>query len=287
MNKIGIFYAYWVRNWEADYHNYIDKAADIGFDVLELGVGDVIEMSLTDRKHLKQHAADRNLTLTYSVGLSPTMDPSSPDLSTREKSIEYLKKICGKLGDLGGGDLGGVTYSSWPASMPAGESDKKPYFERSMESMKRVVRSAEENNVTFHLEVTNRYEGYLLTSCSEAVDYVDAINSPNVKILLDTFHMNIEEDFFYEAILKAGNRLGHFHIGENNRMPPGYGHIPWAEIGSAFRQINFTGCVVMEPFILPGGTIGQDIKLYRDLSQNLDLDQEARKALQFIRGVLK
>jgi len=55
---------------------------------------------------------------------------------------------------------------------------------------------------------------------------------------LDTFHINIEEDFVGDSILKAGDRLGHLHIGENNRMPPGYGHIPWTEVSSALRKID-------------------------------------------------
>ena len=99
--------------------------------------------------------------------------------------------------------------------------------------------------------------------------------------------MNIEEDFAAQAILEAGDKLGHFHIGENNRKPPGYGHIPWTEIGAALRRINYQGYVVMEPFLMPGGQVGRDIKVFRDLSANLDLDQEARKALLFMRGVLK
>jgi len=85
----------------------------------------------------------------------------------------------------------------------------------------------------------------------------------------------------------ADFHLGHFHVGENNRMPPGFGHIPWAEIGAALRKIKYQGYVVMEPFLMPGGQVGRDIKVFRDLSINLDLDEEARKALLFMRGVLK
>lgn len=105
--------------------------------------------------------------------------------------------------------------------------------------------------------------------------------------MLDTFHMNIEEDFCGQAILKAGDQLGHFHVGENNRMPPGYGHISWKEIAAALRKIDYQGYVVMEPFLIPGGEIGRDIKVFRDLRGDLDLDKEARKALLFMRNVLK
>jgi D-psicose/D-tagatose/L-ribulose 3-epimerase len=153
--------------------------------------------------------------------------------------------------------------------------------------MQEAVRAAENNSVYFNVEVVNRFEQYLINTVDEALDYVNAVGSPNARVMLDTFHMNIEEDFCGEAILKAGDHLGHFHIGENNRMPPGYGHIPWTEIAAALRKIDYQGDVVMEPFLMPGGQIGRDIKVFRDLSVGLDLDEEARKALLFMRGVLK
>ena len=70
-------------------------------------------------------------------------------------------------------------------------------------------------------------------------------------------------------------------------MPPGYGRIPWTELATALRKIKYNGYVVMEPFLMPGGQIGRDIKVFRDLSVGLDLDEEAQKALMFMRGVLK
>ena len=79
------------------------------------------------------------------------------------------------------------------------------------------------------------------------------------------------------------------HTGEANRRLPGKGRLPWLEIGNALRAIAFTGDVVMEPFVLQGGTIGREIKVWRDLSDNADearLDQEAKKALEFSRYVI-
>jgi D-psicose/D-tagatose/L-ribulose 3-epimerase len=152
--------------------------------------------------------------------------------------------------------------------------------------MRKAVKAAEYSNVIFSMEVVNRFEQFIMNTCDEALDYVNAVDSSNAKIMLDTFHMNIEEDFIGKAIIKAGDKLGHLHIGENNRMPPGYGHIPWAEVSTAINKINYRGAVVMEPFLVPGGEVGRDIKVYRDLSVNLDLDLEAQKALMFMREIL-
>lgn len=287
MNKIGIYYAYWTHEWDADFHPFVDKVADIGFDILEVNAGTIARMSAEERHRLKAHADERGLSLTYCVGLPHAYDVASPDDSVRRKGIDYLIQMAKAVGEMGGGKIGGIIYSAWPANMPAGVSDKRPYLERSIASMKEAAKAAEDNRVLFNVEVVNRFEQYLLNTAAEAVAYVEAVGSPNVKILLDTFHLNIEEDFIGEALRKTGDKLGHFHIGENNRMPPGYGHIPWTEISAALRDIHYTGDVVMEPFVLPGGQVGSDIKVYRDLSVGLDLDEEARKALLFMRGVLK
>ena len=287
MNRIGIYYAYWTHDWDADFHPFVDKVAELGFDVLEVNAGTIADMTPEERQSLKEHADDRGISLSHCIGLPPEYDIASEDEGIRENGIAYLERIAEAIGEMGGGNLSGIIYSSWPATMPEGETDKRPYFDRSVASMKRAIKAAESNNVIFNMEVVNRFEQFLINTCDEALAYVEAVDSPNAMIMLDTFHMNIEESFIGEAIQKAGDRLGHFHIGENNRMPPGYGHIPWTQVSAALRKIDYRRYVVMEPFLMPGGEVGRDIKVFRDMSIDLDLDDEARKALMFIRGLLK
>jgi D-psicose/D-tagatose/L-ribulose 3-epimerase len=287
MNKVGIYYAYWTHDWDADFHPFLDKASELGFNVLEVNGGIVGNMTPKERKGLKDHADERGIELSYCIGLPHKYDIASQDKKVREDGVAFLKRMAASIGEMGGGILGGIIYGSWPATMPDGETDKRPYFERSVESMREAIKAAEDSNVYFNMEVVNRFEQFLFNTCDEAIQYVEAVGSPNAKVMLDTFHMNIEENFLGEAILKTDDKLGHFHIGENNRMPPGHGHIPWTEIGAALGKINYGGYVVMEPFLMPGGEVGRDIKVFRDLSVGMDLDEEARQALQFIRGVLK
>jgi D-psicose/D-tagatose/L-ribulose 3-epimerase len=287
MNKIGIYYAYWTHDWDVDFHPFIDRVADLGFDILEVNAGTIANMTSEERRSLKSHADNKGIALSYCIGLPKQYDIASEDKAVRENGIAFLQKMAGAIGEMGGGNLTGIIYSYWPGTLPEGETDKRPYFERSVAGMQEAIKAAEDNDVFFCMEVVNRFEQYLLNTCDEAIAYVDAVGSPNARILLDTFHMNIEENFIGEAIEKAGDKLGHLHIGENNRLPPGYGHIPWTELGNALRRINYQKFVVMEPFLMPGGEVGRDIKVFRDMSVDLELDEEARKALLFIRGVLK
>src|SRR5260370_32644275 len=96
--------------------------------------------------------------------------------------------------------------------------------------------------------------------------------------------MNIEEDSLRGSIVEAGAWLGHFHLGETNRRPPGRARMPWPEIFGALREINYQGAVVMEPFLLRGGEVGRDISVYRDLLGSADLAEGATPSAQFVRS---
>ncbi|MDR1802382.1 MAG: TIM barrel protein, partial [Treponema sp.] len=135
--------------------------------------------------------------------------------------------------------------------------------------------------------VINRFEQFLINTCDEALAYIEEINHPSCNILLDTFHMNIEEDSIGGAIRKAGKRLAALHLGEPNRKPPGMGRMPWAEIKEALDAIGFTGPLVMEPFLTQGGPVGRSISVWRDIVKNPDLDALAEKAAAFVKANLR
>ena len=108
--------------------------------------------------------------------------------------------------------------------------------------------------------------------------------------MLDTFHMNIEEDNIAAAIRLAGKDLCHLHLGEQNRLVPGKGSLPWQEIGQALRDIDYQGAAVMEPFVMKGGTIGSQIRVWRDLIPDTGedaLDRDAKGAVEFVRHVFE
>ncbi|MEI6166600.1 MAG: sugar phosphate isomerase/epimerase family protein [bacterium] len=286
MNKIGIYYAYWTHNWNADFVPYVAKVKKLGFDVLEVNSGTVANMTVAQQRRLQGAAEAEGIELTSCIGLPKAFDPASADKTTRQRGIAFLKKQSQALAATGIRELGGIVYSYWPGSLPEGETDKRPYWDRSIESMREVMKTAEDCGVTFHMEVVNRFEQYLLNTAEEAVRYVREVGSPNCTVLLDTFHMNIEEDSFAGAIKTAGKYLGHLHIGETNRRAPGRGKIPWAEVFKALKAIKFKGSIVMEPFLMPGGEVGRDIKVFRDLREGLDLDREAARACRFVKGML-
>jgi D-psicose/D-tagatose/L-ribulose 3-epimerase len=187
---------------------------------------------------------------------------------------------------LGGTVMAGVNYSSWPRKLLPGE-DKRVLTDRTIECVREAVKTAEDCGVLFCLEVLNRFEHFLMNTTEEGIEFAKRVGSPNCKIHLDTFHMNIEEDSFGEAILKAGSWLGHFHLGEANRRPPGWGRMPWTEIFGALHTINYPGALVMEPFLVPGGDVGRDISVFRYLPGSDNRDEEATLSAKFVRAELE
>lgn len=289
MNKLGIFMNFWEKNWDADHKKYIRKAAEIGFDVLEFQAQPLLEMSDDHIRALRREADACGIELTYSLGLDRNYDVSSLDEDVRIGGVKYLQNIIRKM-EVGGGTLlSGVSYAGW--GVPEGTFDtKKPFWDQSVKSMKEIIKVAEECGVTYCVEAVNRFETCLINTAKEALAYVDEIDSKNIGVLLDTYHMNIEEDNIGDAIRLVGaEKLKSFHTGDNNRRAPGRGHINWDEVFSALADIGYTGRIVSEPFVMQGGEVGRDIHVYRDLIENPSeaaIDAEAKYLLNFEKEML-
>lgn len=290
MNKLGIFMNFWEKNWDADHAKYIRKAAKIGYDILEFQAQPLLEMSDEKIRSLRKLADEEGITLTYSLGLDKRYDVSSLEEAVRRGGVEYLKNIIRKM-EIGGGKLlSGVSYAGWGTPDVVMDS-KKPYLEQSIKSMREIIKTAEDCGVTYCVEAVNRFETCIINTAKEAVAYIEAIDSPNIGVLLDTYHMNIEEASLGDAIRYVGkDRLKSFHTGENNRTAPGRGHIDWDEVFAALAQIGYEGPIVSEPFVMQGGEVGRDIHVFRDLLEEPSeerIDEEAAYLLDFEKRMLQ
>ncbi|MDO4345263.1 MAG: sugar phosphate isomerase/epimerase [Eubacteriales bacterium] len=268
MMKFGCNYSYWQNSWKFSYEDYlgmVNKLADIGFDILEISADHLYHMTDEQIAGLKAEGEKRHMEFSTNSGPAKEYDLASPKEEVRKNGIAYFEKIFENMHKLGSKVLVGAIYSFWPTDFV--ETDKEAAWERSIACLKELAKTAEKLDVTCALEVLNRNETYILTDCHEAIEYVNRIGSKNINILLDTYHMNIEEDNMYDAIREAGDLLGHLHVGECNRKLPGMNNsINWMEIGKALRDINYDHYVVMEPFLLKGGEVGRDCRVFRDLS---------------------
>jgi D-psicose/D-tagatose/L-ribulose 3-epimerase len=267
--KFGIYYSYWEQEWSADCLKYVEKVAKLGFDVIEIAAHHLNSYSAAHIAEVGRSARDNGITITAGLGPSQQRNLSSADPAIRKAGRAFFEETLTNLAKLDIRVIGGALHSYWPIdySKPV---DKPGDRARGLEGISSLTDFAGNLGVNLCLEVLNRFENHVLNTAEEGVAFVREIGKPNVKVMLDTFHMNIEEDSFGKAIRTAGPLLGHFHTGENNRRVPGKGGLPWHEIGTALREIGYPRPVVMEPFVKMGGQVGADIRVWRDLSDNAD-----------------
>lgn len=287
--KIGIHFSYWAKDWVEDYHRYIDKAADLGFDILEISCSGLFDLYREETAfvRLKEHAQQRNLHLTAGYGPTPFRNLCSEDPAVINRSLSFYKKVLPLLHFLGIHILAGPLYSC--GRMDSAQAlDKPNIWKRTQDNLWRAAEIAEKNNVVLALEVVNRYEGFLLNTCEEALRFIEEINHPHVQIMLDTFHMNIEETNLCSALRLAGNRLKHLHVSEQNRHVPGQGSLPWKAISNTLRSINYSGALVIESFVQSSGNIGKQARIWQkphSTPMEAQLDKDAANSLALLRSI--
>ena len=286
--KHGIYYAYWEQQWEADYCYYVEKVARLGFDILEIGAKPLPDYTPDQIRALKNCITANGIELTAGYGPSYDHCMGAADPTIRANAKEWYTRLFDVMAQLDIHFIGGALYSYWPIDYTKGVN-KTDDWKYSVEGLQSLAPVAKEYGIDLGMEVLNRFENHILNTAQEGVAFVKEVGMDNVKVMLDTFHMNIEESSMGDAIRTAGSLLGHLHTGECNRMVPGKGRIPWKEIGNALRDIGYDGRVIMEPFVTMGGEVGQDIKIWHDLSNGAseaELDKDAANAVAFQRYML-
>ena len=278
MRKISIEIFYWIEKWSHDQTTYFQRAKDCGFDGVEISFVSGPEAIDTDAMNAELERLD--LELYCSTGLSPQTDITHPDASIRRAGIAYLRQCLETAAKLNSPLLGGVTYAPWMHFPDA--DDLRPYRDRSAAALREVAQIAADMGLVLTLEILNRFETFMFNTVDEGLAFLQQVDHPGVKLQLDTYHMNMEEDSVPDAIRKAGSAIGHFHCAASNRKLPGRGHLDWQAIAPALDDTGYEGGLVIETFPNPDAETGRAVNTWRPLVQ--DYDAEARAAVDFLRG---
>jgi D-psicose/D-tagatose/L-ribulose 3-epimerase len=285
VNRIGAYFTYWASEYNADYDNCIRRAAALGFDSVGLRGTGITGFSDRKRAATKELADRLGVSLNYVAACRA--DLASESAGERALAAAQIGEILEAVAFMGGTLVCGAFYAPWKGTLPAGTTDKRPHLERSARAMREICRRAADLGIQINLEILNRYENYLLNTVAEGLEYLEAAGCGNLGLLLDTFHMNIEEETLPGAIRAAGGKLGHFHIGEANRDVPGPGgHIPWPEVFAALGDVGYAGIIEFEPFVANGTEIAANIHLWRNLAKGRDLDRKLGESLRYVKGIL-
>ena len=261
--KIGIHAYAYCSHWNNESLYLIDRIKELGLDFIEIPL-----MLLEDfdvdavSKRLKAVGLD----VVTSTVLSENTDITSDEAKIRAKGVEYLKACAKATHDVGGRSLSGVIYSQHTKATR--NRPTKQTWKLSADCLKEVAQYAKSLGVTIGLEPVNRYETYLINTCEQALKLIDMIGEENMKIHLDTYHMNIEEKSFYEATKLAGDKLIHYHLCENDRGIPGTGLVDWDGIFKALSEIDYQGYAAIESFV--DTTDNMNTWVWRQLAPNGD-----------------
>jgi D-psicose/D-tagatose/L-ribulose 3-epimerase len=244
--KFGANSQIWVSPFSQTDLPLIDKVAALGFDVIELGFASVEPpFNVVDVKNRIRAAG---LAVGVCSYLSAEHSIADADPAVRRRGVNYMQALIATTAALGGQILSGPLYAELSRCRYLPSDERAREWEWSVASLREVAKSASTHGVTVALEPLNRFETDLLNQAEKAVRFVEDIGASSVGLLLDTFHMSIEEKNQGEAIRRAGKNVKHFHACENDRGAPGTGQVDWTEVRDALRSIAFDGVVAIEGF---------------------------------------
>lgn len=278
--KLGIHAMAWTAHWSDASMSLIDRVADLGLDFIEIPLMDVAEVH-PDPIRRRLDAA--GIGVVTSTVLGPATDISSSDPRVRASGIDYLRRCVDVAAELGAPQLSGVIYAMHgkrPAARPGEEE-----WTWSAEALATVAEHAAASGIAIGIEPVNRYESPLVNTCEQAVRLADTIGAANVRIHLDTYHMNIEEKSWAEPVRLAGERLCHVHLCENDRGIPGTGLVGWEELFGALGELRYDGYAGLESFVDVSEDMVAGTCVWRDLAPSGDV--LVREGTAFLRDLAR
>jgi sugar phosphate isomerase/epimerase len=218
-------------------------ATDAGFDAIELrGKGDFhFANRLTE---LKRALADGVVMPTVCVDMPHFIGDFHP--AKRKDAIQQLRSQLTVIAELGG--IGVMTPASWgqfSRRLPPFEPPRGPDQDREVltEALSVLGEHAQRNGVLIMLEPLNRYENHMVNTLAEAVSYC---SMDSIRVVGDTYHMNIEEDDPCRSLMDAAPYLAHMQISESNRNQPGTGHLDWGAQLATLDSLGYDGYLALE-----------------------------------------
>jgi sugar phosphate isomerase/epimerase len=238
-----------------DTHKTLEKLSSIGFSHLEM-FGEPDEPNL---KHINDILQSFNFKI---IGVTGMWGPISPlgwkrrllsnDASFGKYSENYVIKCIDMCSYFGGSKINICLFSDPIYSFDVthrfiSHKEKRKVLSKSFSVLNRLANRSKEHEIDLLLEPLNRYSTPYCSNLEDALFVIT--NCKNLGIMLDTYHMNIEEDSFEDTILKSKGFLNHLHFADNNRKMPGFGHIDFEKIIATLKGISYSGTTSFEPNI--------------------------------------
>ena len=257
------------------------KVKKMGFDLFEFGIESTSDL---DYARAAAVARDNGLAVSVCAAMGPDRDLIHEDASIRRSGMEYVAHCIDAAHTLGAKNVVGPLYSAVGRTWQQTADERQRDTDLLVDQLRNLSAQAADKGVTLCVEPLNRFETSFLNLASQAIEVVDRVDSPACGLLLDTFHMNIEEKSIGAALRAAGPRVKHVHGCENDRGAPGSGHVPWNEVADALKAIGYDGPVVIESFTSKVKTIARAAAIWRSFEASQDA--LAENGLKYLRQLL-
>ncbi len=256
MTKFGAHSFLWIDRWTTKKGNFaIQAAADTGFDYIEIPLLRPDEFDPAPHKKILKSTS---IEAVASLGLPEKYHmPSNP-----EGAKQFLYKALEKLCDAGGKYLCGCI--AYTIGKFTGQPPTQQERQIVIDTLGEVADKAATMGMTIGLEVVNRNEGYLYNTLEDAREAILAVAADNLNLHADTYHMNIEEEGFYDPLVNTADVLAYIHMSASHRGLIGTGTINWDEVFKGLKDAKYQGPLTLESFTSINPDIVAATKLWRE-----------------------
>lgn len=241
MPTLGVNLMVWNGQVGAAELALLPQIKQMGYDSVELPVFGPDALAIPA---VQQALAAHELHCTISTALPATVNLI--DEECRAAGVAYLQQVIEVAAQVG------ATVICGPLAAPVGERRGRGYTQAEWDScvtgLQAAGKIAAAHRITLALEPLNRFETFIVNTVADGVRLVEEVDNPAVGLLLDTFHMHIEEKSTAAAIRHARRHIKHFHASENDRGTVGSGQVAWPSVFGALRDIDYRGQIVVESF---------------------------------------
>ena len=275
--KVGFNMLLWTTHVTEEHLPILETLKKAGYDGVEIPL---FEGKIAHFEKVGKAIRDNGLACTSVTVIPDEMhNPISSDAEHRKGAVDYLKWAIDCSQALGSEILCGPIYQ--PLGVFTGKAPTEEEKRRAAEVHRKAADFAAKANVTLAIEYLNRFECYFLNTMADAAAYVKRVNHPNVGVLFDTFHANIEEKDPIGCIGKYIDVVKHVHISENDRGTPGKGHIDWPGTFKALRSGGYDDWLVIEAFGRALPDLAAATRVWRDFFPSAD--EVYTEGLKFVR----
>ncbi|WP_127573368.1 sugar phosphate isomerase/epimerase family protein [Georgenia faecalis] len=238
---------------------------DWGFDLVELPVENLGDWDPVAAAAL---LGDLGLGATVTLVMGAGSELVATDAATVRRTQDYLRGVIDAARTVGSPVIAGPAYASVGRTWRMDPGERRRCYGELAEHLAPVAEHGRAAGVTLAVEPLNRYETSLLNTVDQALEALAPL--PDVGLLLDVYHMNIEETDVPAAIRRAGARIAHVQVCANDRGAPGADHLPWAQILAALDDAGYAGPLCIESFTAENATIATAASIWRPLAVTQD-----------------